>query len=57
MRCAYLLNRSTTTRMTSFPSDLGRPSMKFMLMSMKGVIGMGRGCKILGSFTFSVLFC
>jgi len=57
MRCAYLLNLSTTTKITSFPSDSDSLSIKSMLMSTKRVVGMGRGCNIPGDFTFSALFC
>jgi len=57
MRCAYLLNLSTTTKITSFPSDSDSLSIKSMLMSTKRVVGMGKGCNIPGDFTFSALFC
>jgi hypothetical protein len=57
MRCAYLLNLSTTIKITSFPFDLGSLSIKPMLISTKKVVGMGKGCNIPGDFTFSALFC
>jgi hypothetical protein len=56
MKCAYLLNLSTTTNITYFPSDLGRLVMKSMLMSVKGSVGIGNGCSNPGLATFSDLY-
>jgi hypothetical protein len=56
MKCAYLLNLSITTKMTSLPSDLGSPFMKSMLMSMNGACGMGSGCSNPSVRVFSDLF-
>ena len=56
MRCAYLLNLSTTIKITSFPFDLGSPSIKSILMSIKGAVGTGRGCNSPVDLTFSALF-
>jgi hypothetical protein len=52
MKYAYLLNLSTTTNITSLSSDLGKPSIKSILISMNGVLGMGSGYRNLGVRVF-----
>lgn len=44
MKWLYLLKRSTTTIMTSFPDDLGNPSMKSMEISSYTQCGVSNGC-------------
>ena len=43
MKCAALENRSTTTRITLFPLEVGRPVMKSMETWDHGRAGMGSG--------------
>jgi hypothetical protein len=42
--------------MTFLPTDLGKTSIKSMLMLLNGVWRIGRGWNILGVSTFSILF-
>ena len=44
---AYLLSRSTTTRMVVCPCEVGRPTMKSIVKSSRIWLGIGRGCKSL----------
>ena len=38
------MSLSTTTKITSCPCDLGKPSIKSILISNQGLSGIGRGC-------------
>jgi hypothetical protein len=48
MKWAYFVNLSTTTRMTFFPFDFGKPLIKSMLMKVQTMVGIGRGARRLG---------
>ena len=56
MKCVYLLNLSTTTNITSLPSDLGNPLIKSILISINEALGMGSGYSNLGVHVFFNLF-
>ena len=43
-KCTYLVSLSTTTKMTSNPWDLGKPSIKSILMSNQGFSRISKGC-------------
>ena len=43
MKCAYLLSRSTTTRIVELPFTLGRPSMKSVVIVSQVCSGNGIG--------------
>jgi len=57
MSLIILENWSTTTKIASLSSDLGRSSMTSMLISSYGVFGMGKGCKGATFFMHCTLFC
>lgn len=44
MKCPYLLNLSTTTSTASKPLDLGRPTIKCIMISSHVTVEMGNGC-------------
>jgi hypothetical protein len=44
MKCAILLNQSTTTMITSNPFDGGKLTMKSMDTLSHGHLGIGNGC-------------
>ncbi len=50
MKCAILLNRSTTTMMASNPLDGGKLTMKSMDTLSHGPSGIGKGCNKLTCF-------
>jgi len=52
-----LENQSTTTKIASLSSDLGRSPMTLMLISFYGVFGVGKGCKGATFFMCCTLFC
>jgi hypothetical protein len=43
IKWAYLVRQSTTTNITFFPLEVGKPSTKSMLMSVHFWIGIGKG--------------
>jgi hypothetical protein len=53
---AFLLNLSNTIKITSFPSDLGKPSIKSILILMNTACGIRRGYNNPRVNTFSLLF-
>lgn len=53
MKCEYLVNLLTTTKMTEYPSDIGSPSMKSSETSCQAPDGMGNGCNRPGSLQCS----
>jgi hypothetical protein len=57
MKCAILLNRSTTTMMASKPFDGGKLTMKSMDTLSHGPSGIGKGCNNLACFLLNVRFC
>ena len=57
MSLIILENRSTTTKIASLSSDLGRGPMMSMLISFYGVFGVGKGCKGAAFFMCYTLFC
>jgi hypothetical protein len=57
MKCAILLNQSTTTMMTSKPLDGGKLTMKSMDTLSHGPSGIGKGCNKPACFLLSVRFC
>jgi len=52
-----LENWSTTTKIASLSSDLGRGSMTSMLISSYGVFGVDKGYKDTAFFMCCTLFC
>jgi hypothetical protein len=54
MKCAILLNQSTTTMITSNPLDGGKLTMKFMDTLSHGLSGFGNGCNNPAYFLLSV---
>lgn len=54
-KCAYLVSLSTTTRITFFPLDFGRRSIKSRLISDHFCFGIGRGLSNPGYGTCSPL--
>jgi hypothetical protein len=44
MKWPYFDNLSTTTKIASYPLDLGKPVIKSKDMSSHIALGMGRGC-------------
>ena len=54
---AYLVSLSTTTMMTLFPSDLGRPVIKSIETSSQRWLGMTNGCRRPGFLVVLTLFC
>jgi len=56
-KCAYLVSLSTTTMMTLFPSDLGKPVIKSIETSSQRWLGMSKGCNKPGVLIVSTLFC
>jgi hypothetical protein len=42
MKCPYLVNLFTTTRIKFLPTDVGRPSMKSMVSICQAEVGTGR---------------
>ncbi len=57
MKCAILLNRSTTTMMASKPLDGGKFTMKSMDTFSHGPWGISKGCNKPACFLLSVRFC
>ena len=57
IKCAYLLNLSTTTKMVSQPSDFDNPSMKSKDISSQTCCGIGRGCNMPLGDKVEYLFC
>jgi hypothetical protein len=57
MKCAILLNRSTTTMMASNPLDGGKLTMKSMDTLSHGPLGIGKGYNKLAYFLLRVRFC
>ena len=51
------VNISTTTMMTLFPSDLGKPVIKSIEISSQRWLGMDKGCRSPGVLILSTLFC
>jgi hypothetical protein len=54
MKCAILLNQSTTTMITSNPFDGGKLTMKSMDTLSHGPLGIGNGCNNLVYFLLNV---
>jgi hypothetical protein len=57
MKCAILLNRSTTTMMASNPLEGGKFTMKSIDTLSHGPSGIGKGCNEPACFLLSVRFC
>ena len=57
MAIMYLVNRSTTTMIVSYPCDIGNPVMKLTVMCSQGCLGMVLGCKGAWIFPFLVFAC
>ncbi len=57
MKCAILLNRSTTTMIASNPLDGGKLTMKSMDTLSHSPSGIGNGCNNPTCFLLSVRFC
>ncbi len=57
MKCAILLNQSTTTMMASNPLDGGKFTMKSMDTLSHGPSGIGKGCNKPACFLLRVQFC
>jgi hypothetical protein len=57
MKCAILLNRSTTTMMASNPLDGGKLTMKSMDTFSHDPPGIGKGCNKFVCFLLKVRFC
>src|ERR1700731_4124075 len=56
-KCAYLVSLSTTTMMTLFPSNLGKPVIKSIETSSQCWLGMDKGCNRPWVLIVSTLFC
>jgi len=56
MKYAYLDNLSTTTRITEYLLDVGRPFMKSIDIGDQGLSRIGSGCNNLECLVFSTLF-
>ena len=56
MKCAILVNRSTTTKMDVWPLDEGNCTMRSIDMDDHGVSGMGKGCGIPYGLCWGFLF-
>jgi hypothetical protein len=56
MKCAILLNQSTTTMMASKPLDGGKLTMKSMDTLSHGLSGIGKSCNKPAYFLLSVRF-
>ena len=54
---AYLLRRSTTTRIVSNPLDRDKPSIESIDISSQILLGMGRGCNKPAGDKTCILFC
>jgi hypothetical protein len=57
MKCAILLNQSTTTMMASKPLDGGKLTMKSMDTLSHDPSGIGKGCNNPACFLLNVQFC
>jgi hypothetical protein len=57
MKCAILLNRSTTTMMASKPLDGGKFTMKSMDTLSHGPSGISKGCNKPTCFLLNIQFC
>ncbi len=57
MKCAILLNRSTTTMIASNPLDGGKLTMKFMDTFSHGPLGIDNDCNNHVSFLLNVQSC
>jgi len=57
MSLIILENQSTTTKIASLSSDLGRGPMMSMLIPSHGVFGVGKECKGAAFFMCCTLFC
>ncbi len=57
MKCAILLNQSTTTMIASNPLDGGKLTMKSMDTLSHDPLGIGNGCNNPTCFLLSVWFC
>ncbi|PRQ16150.1 hypothetical protein RchiOBHm_Chr7g0181071 [Rosa chinensis] len=53
MKLANLVSLSITTHMTAFLSDMGRPSMKSIEISVQALSGIELGCSNPGGLTVS----
>lgn len=56
MKCVYLDNLSTTTRITKYLFEIGRPFMKSIDIADQGLSRIGSGCNNLECLVFSTLF-
>src|ERR1700709_1769222 len=57
MKCACLENRSTTTKMLSFPSLLGKSTMRLQVIFCHGAVGISLGFSGPWGFLGNILVC